>query len=182
MEIYGDTEADVAANAERVGRLLSRRRVELNPRYSNRQKFLAATGLNARLVYDLERGRRFGYRDSTIDAVEQAYWLQPGAIAQALANPAITQLAARSGRPVPPEADEEEDSRPPWMHQDPGDLPAWIDLTSIPAQEAQALTGLTLLTPDERLQVTRYIRLIMEDRQPHAPVPAEESNRSRKTG
>lgn len=62
---------------ERLGRLLISRRVQIDPAFRNRQKFIAATGLHERLVSDLERGRRFSYRAATIDAVEAAYGLIP---------------------------------------------------------------------------------------------------------
>lgn len=69
---------------ERLGRLLVSRRVQLDPAYRNRQKFIAATGLHERLVSDLENARRFSYRTATMDAVEAAYGLAAGGLERAL--------------------------------------------------------------------------------------------------
>jgi hypothetical protein len=69
---------------ERLGRLLVSRRVQLDPAFRNRQKFIAATGMHERLVSDLEKGRRYSYRPATIDAVEAAYGLTPGSLDRVL--------------------------------------------------------------------------------------------------
>jgi hypothetical protein len=61
-----------------------RRRIELDPRYANRQTFTSERGMHYRIVGDLERGARSNYDSSTIAAAEVAYGLEAGAIAAAL--------------------------------------------------------------------------------------------------
>lgn len=87
---------------KRVGRLLTRRRPQINPAYSNRQKFIADTLLNERLVSDLEKGRRTSYRDATLASVEIAYRLTPGSISKALADPSIEDLGTLATPDDPP--------------------------------------------------------------------------------
>jgi hypothetical protein len=70
-----------AAEWKRLGELLVRQRIELDPRYSNRQLFASERGLNYRTVSDIERGRRDNYEDATITAVEVAYHVAPGSVA-----------------------------------------------------------------------------------------------------
>jgi hypothetical protein len=74
---------------ERLGRLLMQRRGQLGSQFLNRQEFVRTTGLNERLVYDLENARRTSYRPATVAAVESAYRLPPGFIDKALADASI---------------------------------------------------------------------------------------------
>lgn len=67
-----------------LGEQLKRRRVDLDPKYRSRGVFAAETGLNERLVADLENARREGYRDTTLAAVEVAYRLEPGTVSRFL--------------------------------------------------------------------------------------------------
>ena len=72
----------------RLGEMLVRRRIELDPRYRNRRTFVAerASGLY-RIVNDIELGRwgkRTAFEPGTIAALEDAYALQAGAIKRAL--------------------------------------------------------------------------------------------------
>lgn len=71
-------------NWKRLGDLLVRRRIEMDPRYSVRQLFAAERGINYRTVSDIERGRRDNYEDTTLTAVEVAYGVTPGSVAAAL--------------------------------------------------------------------------------------------------
>lgn len=90
------------ANWKRLGGLLVRRRIELDPRYSNRQLFAAERGLNYRTVSDIERGRRDNYENGTITALEVAYRVTPGSVGRALAGGDLEPLRARPPlRPVP---------------------------------------------------------------------------------
>lgn len=68
----------------RLGELLTDRRVQIGPVYRNRLKFAEDTGLNERLVSDLERGRRTSYRETSLHAVEVAYRIRQGSIERAL--------------------------------------------------------------------------------------------------
>lgn len=70
---------------ECLGGLLTRRRIELDPRYRNRRVFVdeRAPG-QYRMINTLERGQRSNYEAATIAAFEQAYELAPGAIGRFL--------------------------------------------------------------------------------------------------
>ncbi|ETK36187.1 hypothetical protein [Microbispora sp. ATCC PTA-5024] len=86
---------------ERVASLLVDRRVQLNPRYKNRLKFAADTGLNERLISDLENARRHSYRDTTLRAVEAAYQWTAGSIQRILegGDPGVVaQVTGGAGR------------------------------------------------------------------------------------
>ena len=45
----------------RLGELLVRRRIELDPRYRNRRTFTSERGVEYRIVNDIELGRRDNY-------------------------------------------------------------------------------------------------------------------------
>jgi hypothetical protein len=64
--------------------MLVGRRVQIDPAYRNRQKFIAATGLNERLVADVENARRFSYRAATVASFEDAYQLTRGSFDRVL--------------------------------------------------------------------------------------------------
>lgn len=68
----------------RLGEMLARRRTEIEPRYKNRTLFAEATGLNWRLLHDVERAKRDEFKPETLAALENAYQLAPGAIGRAL--------------------------------------------------------------------------------------------------
>ena len=91
------------ANWKRLGELLVRRRIELDPRYSNRRLFADESGLNYRIVSDVERGRRDNYENQTIAAVEVAYRVLPGSVARVVAGgePALQPVPAPAGAPPP---------------------------------------------------------------------------------
>ena len=139
----------------RLGRMLVARRVAIDPSWHNRQRFVQATGLNERLVSDLEKGRRPAYRDSTIHAVEAAYQLPSGAIYRALDTgdenafpPVAGQLSAHSADPGTP-------SRA--VH-----IPPDVDLDILPAWQ-QAVWMLPGLSVEERRTVLLVIRLYRDD-------------------
>ena len=67
-----------------LGALLIQRRTALSPRYHNRRVFSEATGLNYRVIYDIEEARRTNFGHSTLAAIEAAYKLEPGAISRYL--------------------------------------------------------------------------------------------------
>lgn len=62
-----------ASGWKRLGEQLIRRRVELDPRYSNRTLFCAERALDYRLVYDIEVARRRNFRKTTLGAIAAAY-------------------------------------------------------------------------------------------------------------
>ena len=68
----------------RLGELLMRRRVELDPRYRNRRIFTAERAVEYRIVNDIELGRRQNYEPGTIAALEAAYAVTAGSIGRAL--------------------------------------------------------------------------------------------------
>jgi len=70
---------------ERLGELLVRRRIELDPRYRNRRTFEAERAPDLyRIINSIELGRRDNYEPGTIAALEAAYDIAPGAIGRAL--------------------------------------------------------------------------------------------------
>lgn len=89
-------------NWKRLGELLVRRRIELDPRYSVRQLFAAERGINYRTVSDIERGRRDNYEDGTLAAVEVAYGVTRGSVAAALNGGSLEPLPPATLTPVPP--------------------------------------------------------------------------------
>jgi hypothetical protein len=71
--------------------MLELRRVELDTRYSNLSLFARDTGLDYRLVWDVEHAARSNYRRPTLTAIEVSYGWKPGSIARVL----------RGGEPEP---------------------------------------------------------------------------------
>lgn len=80
----GEAVSDSHARWQRLAALLSDRRTRLDPQYKSRLKFAADTGLNERLIADLENARRSSYRSTTLGAVETAYRWAPGSIDRVL--------------------------------------------------------------------------------------------------
>jgi len=87
--------ADPAAWAA-LGGLLQDRRGELDPRYVNRRVFADAQGVNYRVIWDIEHGRRSNFGRSMLTAIEVAYGLARGSIAAYLAG---GELEALPGTP-----------------------------------------------------------------------------------
>jgi hypothetical protein len=79
------------ADWERVGEMLQRQRVQLDPRYRNRALFSTERRINYRLCLDIETGARENYGIATLAHIELAYGWRPGSIAAALLG----------GRPAP---------------------------------------------------------------------------------
>lgn len=143
---------------QRLGELLQRRRVEIDPRYRNLALFAREHGLNERLVSDIEHGRRGGYRKGTRMALEIAYELDPGSIARFLAG------AAAALSPVPPAV-------PAGI---PDDDPAVAYARSLPGLTVAERAGLEHVarTPglDAAMRLTwvRVARAMQEGQQGHA--------------
>lgn len=93
---------------ERLGRSLTRRRVELDPSYANRAEFLRATGLNKKFIERLETASPANYRDATLAKAELAYRWEEGSIRGVLEG---REPASASGAPVADEADETADKQ-----------------------------------------------------------------------
>ena len=96
----------------RLGELLVRRRIELDPRYSNRRIFTdERIPGKYRIINTLERGQRDTYETGTIAAIEAAYDLAPGAIGRFLdggeletqERPDVTEEMRREAPPPRPE-------------------------------------------------------------------------------
>lgn len=79
---------------QQLGKLLEQRRGEIDPRYANLTAFTEERGLDYRLCWDLEHGRRDNYRRLTLSAVEVGYMLEPGVIAAFVAGVSETLAAA----------------------------------------------------------------------------------------
>ncbi len=84
-----------ATSWTRLGELLVQRRVEIDPRYRNRQLFADERGLNWRLLHDIERAKRTNFEPETLAAVEVAYSLAPGSVVRALDGGELEPLAVR---------------------------------------------------------------------------------------
>jgi hypothetical protein len=92
-----------ASTWKRLGDLLVRRRIELDPAYANRQKFADAVRVNYRTIADIEKGRRDNYEAATIASVEVAYRLAGGSIARTVAGGSLEPLSVTE-RTVDPSA------------------------------------------------------------------------------
>jgi hypothetical protein len=78
----------------RLGELLMRRRIDLDPRYRNRRLFTAERAVEYRIVNDIELGNRDNYEPGTIAALEGAYAVAPGSIGRALEGGELEPLGA----------------------------------------------------------------------------------------
>lgn len=64
----------------RLGEQLVARRVQLRSEWSVRRRFTDDTGVDYRVVYDIEKARRTNFSDGTLRRLEKAYGLRAGAI------------------------------------------------------------------------------------------------------
>lgn len=78
-------QGDKAAQ-KRLGLLLRQARVELSLRYKDRAVFARETGLNERLLQDVETAYRLRFKEDTKLALEIAYGWEPGSIDAVLAG------------------------------------------------------------------------------------------------
>jgi hypothetical protein len=81
----------------RLGAMLIQRRTAIDPRFHNRGTFCDVTGLHYRVVYDIEEAKRRNFGNATLAAIETAYQLEPGTIADFTGGepaPAPAPLAA----------------------------------------------------------------------------------------
>jgi hypothetical protein len=92
----------------RLGELLIRRRIELDPRYRNRRAFTAERAVEYRIVNDIELGNRTNYESATIAALEAAYAIPAGSIGRILAGGEIEIPAATPPPPGPAPREDEE--------------------------------------------------------------------------
>lgn len=69
---------------QQLGDMLIQRRVELDARYRYRNAFADDTGLDWRLLYDIEKARRTNFTRSTLSAIEVAYRLEPRSVEEFL--------------------------------------------------------------------------------------------------
>jgi hypothetical protein len=69
---------------QRLGELLIRRRVEINPSYAKRSTFCTDTGLDYRVVADIEKARRTNFSRAVIVQLEAGYQLSRGNIERIL--------------------------------------------------------------------------------------------------
>lgn len=69
---------------KRLGEMLTARRIELDPRNQNRRRFADRVGINYRVLFDIEQGKRANYGPNMLAAVERAYAWKAGSIEQVL--------------------------------------------------------------------------------------------------
>lgn len=92
--------SDPNQRRQRLGELLIRRRLDLDPRYRNRQVFADERGVEYRIVSDIERARRSNFHAVTIAEIERAYKLPAGAVARYLDGGSLEpQPLADTGAP-----------------------------------------------------------------------------------
>jgi hypothetical protein len=92
-----------AAAGKRLGDLLVRRRIELNPAWRSRKAFAAEHQLQYRIINDLENGIRFNFEPATIAAAESAYKLAPGSLRHTLAGGQLEETPSARGLTAAPE-------------------------------------------------------------------------------
>jgi hypothetical protein len=102
------------ANWVRLGQLLIRQRVEMDPRYRNRRVFCGERDIEYRLVSDLERGARSNYEAQTVAEAERAYGLPVGTISRALAGGDLLLPAPNGSAPAP--EPEPVNPKRAWLH------------------------------------------------------------------
>lgn len=90
-----------AAALERVGRILSARREQIDRRYGKREAFIRDRGLKmaARVFFAVEKGERDSYDAGTIAGLTVAYDLPPGWLQDALADPPLIAPLPAPGIP-----------------------------------------------------------------------------------
>lgn len=92
-----------AAAWKRLGELLIRRRIELDPAYQNRTAFCTERGIDYRLAYDIEEARRTNFRKGTLAGIAAAYGVTLDSLYAALGGgelaPALASRAAQT-RPL----------------------------------------------------------------------------------
>lgn len=86
---------------ERVGPMLVDRRIEISARYANRRAFAADVGINWRLLYDAEHGKRATFKPENVRAFETAYRLVPGSLERTLAGGPLEPRLEPQADPVP---------------------------------------------------------------------------------
>lgn len=90
---------------ERLGQMLVRRRVELDPRYARSlQVFADERHINYRLAWDIEGARRVNYTRASLALVELAYGLEHGSVEEALAGGSfrLSEMPASRDRATDP--------------------------------------------------------------------------------
>ncbi|RAY14560.1 hypothetical protein DPM19_12345 [Actinomadura craniellae] len=102
----------------RLSHLLVERRVHLGSEYDDRKKFCAATGLNYKLVQDIEKVRRRNFAPPTLAKIEKGYRWRPGSIRDVLAG----------GEPTPDGSPIDIAARPADIELQPGHTgyPRWV--------------------------------------------------------
>lgn len=89
------------ADWQRLGELLTRRRVELDKRYRNRTLFATERGLNYRLAYDIEEAKRTNFSPAALALIASAYAVTPASMDDALAGGELVPVAPAEAPPLP---------------------------------------------------------------------------------
>lgn len=92
-----------AAAWKRLGELLIRRRIELDPAYQNRTAFCTERGIDYRLAYDIEEARRTNFRKGTLAGVAIAYAVTLDSMLAVLDDPRTELIRAPAPVPRSPE-------------------------------------------------------------------------------
>lgn len=81
----------------RLGDLLVRRRVELDPRYKNRRTFCAEREIEYKVISDIETAKRTNFSGRMLAHLEIAYAIAAGSIDTALRGGELTPRATEAG-------------------------------------------------------------------------------------
>ncbi|MEV0619534.1 hypothetical protein AB0I81_39890 [Nonomuraea sp. NPDC050404] len=78
-----------------LGKLLTARRAEIDPRYVNRKKFCEERRVTYKVIQDIEGARRTNFSPEMLAALEAAYDLEPDAITEATEAGPVESLRTR---------------------------------------------------------------------------------------
>jgi hypothetical protein len=134
-----DVDTPESQRWKRLGKSLLARRVELDLRYRNRRVFADDVGLDYRVLYDIESGRRSNYSDATLHAIERAYQVQAGSIRGVLAGGALEPATPQPGDGA------RRDATPGPVYSDPAEQKIW-EITELPPVVRRQLIGVLRVT------------------------------------
>lgn len=141
-------------NWERLGRLLKQRRPQLDLRYRIRRVFAEENNLTDKTVQEIENAYRETFSPEMLSAIEVAYRLPSGTVAEVLADPNRTTLPP----PTPPVR-----AVPGQRSGTAVEIPAGVSLEDLPDEEA-AIWQLPDTSVHERELLIHMLRVWRGDR------------------
>lgn len=135
----------------RLGRLLAEQRGRIEP---NARKFADDTGLNYRLIYDLENAKRSNFSRPKLAQAEEAYRWAPGSINRVLEGGDPTPLRVDLGTvPTTPGTPPIEDGEPSIYFSGPPTLKASEQLWGWNIGQGQTHYRYSVVTPEGRIDL-----------------------------